>query len=241
MSTPLIGLTTWRKEAGASGASWSVRQSYCDAIAAHGAAPLLVPCSLTTERLRALVDKLDGLVLTGGGDVHPRFYEDKPGEQLDDIDETRDEAEITLARFAIEASLPLLGICRGLQVLNVTLGGTLYQDISASIPNALLHDHKGEPATHLAHPVSIEPTSMLGELIDVHEIGVNSRHHQAIRQIAPGLQCSARSPDDLVEAAELPDMPFVLGVQWHPESLHQRPESQALFQAFIHACQDLQG
>jgi putative glutamine amidotransferase len=237
MSTPLIGVTTQREKGRRrSSASWSARESYCDAVAECGGAPVLIPCSLNKEALRELSKRLDGIVLTGGGDVHPRFYSQKPGETLEAIDEVRDEAEITLARIAMGARMPLLGICRGMQVINVALGGTLHQDISSSVPEALMHDHQNEPATYLAHSVSLEPASLLTDIIALSTIEVNSRHHQAIRRLAPGLRCSARSPDDLIEAVERIDTPFILGVQWHPEGLLDRPESRALFRVWIDAC-----
>lgn len=200
--------------------------------------PVLIPCSLDTKALWELSNRLDGIVLTGGGDVHPRFYKESPGGKLEEIDEVRDEAEICLTRIAIEARIPLLGICRGMQVINVALGGTLHQDIASSVPKALRHDHRHELATHLAHTVSLEPASRLSGMIAMSRIKVNSRHHQAIRRLAPDLRCSARSPDDLIEAVELPVPPFVFGVQWHPEGLLDRPESRALFRAWIDACRD---
>jgi putative glutamine amidotransferase len=239
MNTPLIGVTTHpqhRSEAAAP--TWSNAAPYCDAVLASAGAPALISCTLPVESLPKLFERLDGLILTGGGDVHPRFYDETPIDALDSFDERRDQAEIALARWAMDVSLPTLGICRGVQVMNVALGGTLHQDISQQIPSALDHDHRDQARDKLAHTVVLDPTSRLTGLLKEDSLWVNSRHHQALKRLSPELRRSAWSEDDLTEAVEVPGHPFALGVQWHPEALPDRPESRALFRGLIEACHE---
>jgi putative glutamine amidotransferase len=153
------------------------------------------------------------------------------------VDASRDRVELLLARKAAEDNLPLLAICRGVQVLNVAWGGTLYQDVPTQIPNALRHNfHPDHARNHLGHEVSIVAGTLLAELLGEARLGVNSFHHQAARDVAPGLRVSATSPDGVIEALEAPDKRFVLGVQWHPEELvGDDRRMKRLFDAFVSA------
>ena len=178
----------------------------------------------------------DGLLLTGGDDVDPALYGEIPHPTFDVAEPGRDAFEIDLIRRALDADLPVLAICRGLQVLNVALGGTLIQDIPSE-PNSLLpHDAEGL-ATTLAHTVTVAPGSCLAALVGPDGVrAVNSRHHQAVRAPGRGLVVTAVAPDGIIEAAEVPAARFCVGVQWHPENFHATGEFDRLFEGFVAAC-----
>jgi putative glutamine amidotransferase len=185
---------------------------------------------------------VDGLLLTGGGDVEPARYGESPREGLDDVDPARDEFEIALVAAARERDLPIFAICRGVQVLNVAAGGTLVQDIPSQIQGALNHS-LGVPqhqAYELAHEVWVEKDSLLAKLMAERLIGadtceVNSRHHQAVKTVAGGYRVTATAPDGVVEAIEDPSKRFCLGVQWHPENFWRTGEFRALYEGFLEA------
>ena len=178
----------------------------------------------------------DGLLLTGGDDVDPALYGEIPHPTFDVAEPGRDAFEIDLIRRALDADLPVLAICRGLQVLNVALGGTLIQDIPSE-PNPLLpHDAEG-PATTLAHTVTVAPGSCLAALVGPDGVrAVNSRHHQAVRAPGRGLVVTAVAPDGIIEAAEVPAARVCVGVQWHPENFHATGDFDRLFEGFVEAC-----
>lgn len=187
--------------------------------------------------LRQLFGLLAGLVLPGGADVAPARYGQEPLPCLGEVDPDLDRVELELARWAVEADLPLLGICRGLQVLNVALGGTLYQDIATQRVGALAHRGAGRPRNELLHPVRLERGSRLAELLGATEFAVNSLHHQAIDQLAGAARAVGWAPDGVIEAIELPDRRFAVAVQFHPEELWPEHEpSRRLFAAFVAAC-----
>jgi putative glutamine amidotransferase len=199
--------------------------------------PVVVPLGLAPETQRALYDRLDGLLLAGGGDVAPARYGAGPHPAVAGVSAERDETELALARWAAAEGKPLLGICRGAQVLNVALGGTLYADLSEH-PGALRHTYlAAEGGFELrAHPVAVSGASRLGRLLGgPAALAVNSLHHQACRALAPGLVAAAVAPDGVVEAVELPEHPFALAVQWHPECLAAEPESVRLFAGLVAA------
>jgi putative glutamine amidotransferase len=155
------------------------------------------------------------------------------------VDPDRDRYELSLARSAMERRMPLLAICRGAQVLNAAAGGTLTQDIPSAVPGALVHQH-GEPNNALVHDVAIQPRTALWSLMtpqlnDTHRVAVNSRHHQSVKTLAPGFVVSAIAPDGVIEAIEKPDVPFCVGVQWHPENFVTTGEFRALFEGFVAA------
>lgn len=187
----------------------------------------------------AALDELDGLMLTGGRDVDPQTFGEQRHTTTEDAEPGRDEFEIALTRGAIERDLPLLGICRGLQVMNVALGGTLVQDIPSMITGADAHDVRETPVT-LAHDVWVTRGSKLWraleERLSDETCAVNSRHHQAVRKVAEGLEVSATSPDGVIEGVERPGSWFCVGVQWHPENFWRTGEFRPLFEAFVTAC-----
>jgi putative glutamine amidotransferase len=216
--------------------------SYIRAIISAGGAPFLIPIEARGDVLRILFEQADGILLTGGGDIAPHFFGETPDESLNDVQSARDELEITLVGWAIQAGKPLLGICRGIQVMSVAAGGSLYQDIAAQCPAADRHDYfySGDyPRDFLAHPVVIEPASRLRAALDMDHLSVNSLHHQALKQVPPMYQVVAHAPDGIIEGIEATHHPFALGVQWHPEELVASQEaSRRLFLAFVHACQN---
>jgi putative glutamine amidotransferase len=213
-------------------------QSYVRALVRAGAAPLLIAPLTDRALLRTLYERLDGLLLPGGVDIHPARYGEPIHEKCGDISPDRDEAELTLIRWAMDGGLPLLAICRGIQVLNVALGGSLYQDIQAQVPGAARHDwYPGYPRDHLPHPVVVTPQARLAQILGATSLPVNSLHHQALKDVAPRLTVTARAPDGIVEAAEVDEHPFAVAVQWHPEELAERDaRAQRLFDALVEAC-----
>lgn len=178
----------------------------------------------------------DGLLLGGGSDVAPERYgrERLPSAHLD-VDEERDATEFPLLARALREGAPVLGVCRGMQVMNVGLGGTLIQDIPTQSPSEVAHEDPGPDRTNRIHPVRVEPATRLGRLAGANEIGVNSRHHQAIERPAEGLLVSATAPDGTIEAVESVDGPWLVAVQWHPENLRDDDVSRRLFREFVEA------
>jgi putative glutamine amidotransferase len=219
-------------------------QTYVDAVIRAGAVPALLPNTADRELLRALYEKIDGLLLSGGGDVDPSHYGEAVHEKCGHIDEERDETELTLARWAVEDGKSLLAICRGIQVLNVALGGSLYQDIKDQVPDSLEHTwHPEHPRHHRSHTISVDPGTSLARILGETSLPVNSLHHQALNRLSPHLTVSARAPDNVIEAVEIASrthsrQPFAIGVQWHPEELAPHdPRQQGLFDALVESCQ----
>jgi putative glutamine amidotransferase len=220
--------------------SWVMNSRYYLAAAEAGAAPVMLPLfDADAETLRAVYDRLDGLLLAGGVDMDPASFGEVPHPQLGRTDAARDVVELALARWAIADQKPVLGLCRGLQVLNVALGGTLWQDIETQVPGAIKHDYfptAGFDRGFLAHEVALTPGSRLADAFQAPSISVNSMHHQAVKQLAPALAASAHSADGLVEALESGSDHFLVGVQWHPEVFEQNdPRTRRLFHAFVAA------
>ncbi len=235
-SPPLIGVST-SVARGADGERAVLNATYLTAVQRAGGAPILLPPQLEGEARRAVFEQLGGVLLTGGGDVNPALFGEARHATVSGVWDERDRLEQALVEWALEHRRPLLAICRGVQVLNVALGGSLYQDIRSQTRSRVQHAQKaprGEPT----HSVRIEPGSRLAEVLGATELRVNSFHHQAIKEIGRGLKAVAFVEDDAIEGAELPDPSrFVLGVQWHPEELeaHDKP-AQRLFRALIEAC-----
>ncbi len=238
MQQPIIGVTTFRTINPEKGYRYiSVTESYTRALLEAGATPVLIPLNLPETSLATLVEKLDGLLLTGGGDIDPIFYRGPQHPLIARIDPERDRSELALVRKAVQDAQPFFGICRGLQAINVALGGTLIADLSTQIPRALKHDHYNEhPWDHRAHPIQVQEGSRLSAITNLPILEVNSLHHQAAGQLGEHLSATAHAPDGTIEAIELDNHPFGLGVQWHPEWLIDDPPHFALFQAFVAAC-----
>ena len=234
MTKPLIGISTFRSPSKRHTTHISVPETYVAAVSNAGAIPVLIPFVLSESDLDQLHRRLDGVLLTGGGDVDPQRFGAHAHPAVHGVDPERDRVDIQLAQDAIKGDTPLLGICRGLQVINVALGGTLYTDIADQYPDAIKHDcFHDYPRDFLAHPVKIDEESSLAHILGKPILEVNSLHHQAVRKLAPGLQATAYAPDGIMEAFELSDHPYGLAVQWHPEWLPDHPASQALFNSFV--------
>ncbi len=216
---------------------FSLGENYVKALLACGAVPLLLPVGVGLDEARALFEQADGVMLTGGGDVNPARYHQSPHPTTYGVDDARDELEIALARWAAEADKPLFAICRGIQVVNVALGGSLVQDIPELVPHALRHSGDHSRRSEVLHTVRVETNSLLARLVGAGEVGVNSFHHQAIDRLASGLVITARAPDGIIEGVELPGLRHFLAVQWHPEDMAaERADMQALFCSFVRAC-----
>lgn len=212
--------------------------NYPAALAASGALPVIIPLGLPEEILRDLFARLDGLLLAGGVDIAPQEYGEAPHPQLGRVDAARDATELTMARWALAADLPILGICRGIQSLNVAAGGSLYQDLAAQFPNARRHAFtpSESPWEQPTHGVGVTAGSRLASIFGVERLGVNSFHHQAVKQPAPGFIPTARAEDGVIEGIEDPGRRFVVGVQWHPEGMFRSdPMARRLFAAFVDA------
>jgi putative glutamine amidotransferase len=211
-------------------------ESYARAITDAGGAPLMIPSIADEEALAALYEMLDGLLLTGGPDIDPARYGHERHPRTDGGDAAMEHAEVYLAQRALRDGLPVFGICRGIQTLNVVAGGTLYQDVADELRTPITHPADTNGRDYLAHEVRITEGTRLGRVVGRSEIKVNSLHHQAVRDVAPGFVAVAEAPDGVVEAIENPALPFALGVQWHPEELYRRDDSAAnLFRAFVAA------
>lgn len=226
---PLIGITSsysWDNH------SHRIPNSYIDAIERAGGTPVILPPTFTID-VKQLLEVVDGLVLTGGGDVDPQMYGEDPILNMGSIDPKRDHFELEITRWALGIGKPVLAICRGHQVLNVAAGGTLYQDIPSQIKGSIKHRGKA-PAYYPSHKVRVQEGSKLHGMFEKAELGVNSFHHQAVKDLGEGLVATAWAPDGVIEAMELPGETFVLGVQWHPERMIDG-EMLKIFQAFIQA------
>ncbi len=208
-----------------------------NAIYQAGGLPIMIPLGLAEGDLQAILARVDGVLLPGGGDVDPSYYRYPASDLHKRVDMDRDRVEIVTAQTAVTHHKPLLAICRGHQVLNVALGGTLWADIPSEMPGALAHDFDDvKPRNYAAHTITVVPDSILAYHLGTTETAVNSLHHQGIRDLAPGLRAVATAPDGLIEGVELPGHPFAIGVQWHPEWLvADNPAMHRLFQGFIAA------
>ena len=240
LAQPLIGISVFRTKIQTPPHTVfnALHPFYVQSTLAGGGAPVQIPLVLDQGSLRVVFERLDGLILSGGGDVDPALYD----EQLDGsrgIDPQRDEMEMALTHWALKEGKPLLAICRGIQVLNVALGGTLYQDLATHKPDAIRHDHfdsSGFARDYLAHKVELNPSSRLARLLGGDSVCVNSLHHQGLKTLAADLSPVGHAPDGLVEAVEVKDHPFAIGVQWHPEALAaQYPQMRRLFEGLADA------
>lgn len=205
------------------------------AVAAAGGVPLLIPNAFDRQKLVAALDAVDGLVLPGGVDVDPQLYGEEPALGMGDFDPDWDGVDVAAAGLALQRDLPVLGICRGMQALNVAAGGTLYQDIPTQVPAALKHQQKG-PRWAASHGVALAADSRLAGALGATHLRVNSYHHQAVKDVAPGFRAVAKAPDGVIEAIEGAAHRYALGVQWHPELMLERePLFAALFSDFVAA------
>lgn len=212
-----------------------IQDAYVQAVEKAGGLPVVLPPSLSPAASVDILSRMDGLFLSGGSDLSPSFFGKPPHPRLGEVEALRDEQEIALVKAALGLGLPIFGICRGMQVINAALGGTILQHIDEDRVGAIQHRQEA-PGWHRHHQVEIVPGTMLAAALGPGAIGVNSFHHQVVDQVAPGLTISAASPDGLVEAFESRE-PWILGVQWHPERMIARyPEFLGLFELFCSQC-----
>jgi putative glutamine amidotransferase len=241
MSKPLIGVTAYDYVKPENG--WHYDISYCKnaaAIERAGGLPVLIPASLQQETLRAIYERLDAVLLPGGGDVNPSQYKSEVNAELYSVSDARDAMELSMAKWALADDLPVLGICRGIQLLNVAMGGSLVQDIPSKLHSDLRHDLEGdEPRNTFLHEVQLKADSRLATILGDTQFKVNSIHHQALREVAPNAKVVGTAPDGIVEAIEVPDKHFIMAVQWHPEDLLDDDERmEKLFKAFVDAAKE---
>jgi putative glutamine amidotransferase len=203
------------------------------ALESAGLIPLIVPPLSSASAAAAIMDSVSGLVLTGGEDVDPARYGEKRHEKVRLVNPARDATEAALIEEAKARGKPVLAICRGIQILNVALGGTLVQDIQSQCDTRITHDDES-PRNTRSHEISIEPGSLIANAVGAEHVTVNSFHHQSVKRVADGMRVTARSPDGVIEGLESTGDWWVMGVQWHPEDLTDSPEpwDRGLFKAF---------
>jgi len=245
---PIIGITTTNLKAlsgipAAVPDSWVMSTRFILAPTMAGGVPWMIPLLEHEDDLRAVYERLDGILIPGGADVDPEAYGAPRHEDCQRSDPPRDRVEVQLIRWAMEDGKPVLGLCRGIQLINIARGGTLHQDLAAEYAGAAKHDYfpdQGFERDALTHDVSLVPGSRLAEIYGASVIRVNSMHHQAVKDIGAGLEVTARSvDDDVIEGLEMPAHPFMVGVQWHPEALAVNDVvTRRLFEEFIDAACD---
>jgi len=229
----LIGITT-NRGANAFGQPYVILlESYIQAIIQAGGVPVLIPSLLANAAWQTVYGRIDGILFAGGGDISLEHFEGEAHPRIDELDPERDVIELNLLKAATSDGKPFLGICRGCQLVNVGLGGTLYTHIPDQLPNALDHSYPGNMRTILAHEVKIEEGTQIGEILGEPILRVNTHHHQGLKEIGAGLRIAGRAPDGLVEAIELPGHPFGMAVQWHPEWLTDQQPTRNLFRTFV--------
>lgn len=219
---------------GAEEQAWQlIAQDYLEAVWQAGGIPLLIPVDHDKTRALKMLDMADGLILSGGNDIAPNRYGEAQTQSCNLPDPVRDEMEILMCRRALETDMPILGICRGMQILNVTQGGTLYQDLEKAgyPPHSCFTSKKNVPV----HPVTIKKESLLAQITGQNRIRVNSFHHQAVKEIGADLTAAAISGDGVTEAVTMAQKAFVLAIQWHPEMMQDDPSQQKIIRALINA------
>jgi len=239
MSPPLIAVTTYtffmlrdhlheRTQA--------VAESYVSMLSQAGGMAVLIPANFGLDRVPELASRIDGILLSGGPDVDPFHFGAEPHRKLGKIDPVRDELEIALSKIALERSIPVLAICRGIQVLNVALGGTLIQDIPSHVPGHISHEVRGV-VEGAGHTIDLDPESRLAKMVGSTLLRVTSDHHQAVEDVGEGLLVSAWARDGIVEAIEHKEHPFMIGLQWHPErNPTMTPDTRVILDEFMKAC-----
>ncbi len=248
LSRPVIGLTTQTLHSidgipPGLPASWVMNQRYFLAATMVGAVPWMIPLlDDDVHTLREIYERLDGILIPGGVDISPREYGEEVGPACGNLDPARDRVELQLVRWAMEDRKPVLGLCRGLQVINVASGGSLWQDLASQNSAFDKHDYfptAGFERDHLAHAVELVEGTRLARLLESASVSVNSMHHQGVKRLGRDLVVSATAPDGLIEAVEGVDDGFLVGVQWHPEVFEMAdPHTRHLFGSFIRAASE---
>lgn len=241
MAKPVIGVTVnyvgpEEERCPSRYGSYYINRGYVEGIRKAGGVPLYLPYTDDPEEIEILLDRIDGLLLTGGKDMDPIHFKEDRHPTCERILPDRSSSELVLTRAAVKRQTPILGICLGLQTLNVALGGSLYQDIPSMCPSPVRHRQTEQERHSVAHQVEVVPGSLLNKVFGGKTtLNVNSIHHQAAKVVGEGLVVSARAPDGIVEGLEHPKLPFCLSVQWHPEDLKQGESNQVLFDNLLEA------
>lgn len=245
MTKPVIGITA--DEVQNKKFSWHPTyygqcHNYTDAIIRAGGIPVVIPQTNNPRVFKDLIAKLDGLVLAGGADINPTLYGEKPYATTDRGTDKRDKVELYLLEKFLQTDKPILAICRGMHLLNVHYGGTLYQDIPLDLTTTINHKKSthAQDSSLVVHPIRVKPDSRLAEILGQKSVYVNSRHHQAIKKLASSLEPTAWAEDKIIEAVEIKDGRFILGIQAHPEDLEAKTITQwrKIFKSFVHASQE---
>jgi putative glutamine amidotransferase len=229
MTRPVIGITTYGVD---EHKHFALPEAYVTCVRSAGGLPILIPPGETA--IDPLLAHVQGFILAGGGDLNPAFYGGQASDQIYMVDAERDQSELALARVIIDRKRPCLAICRGVQVVNVALGGTLIEHLPDDVGESTLH--RTPPREPVEHAVTIQPDSRLASILGCTSLRVASWHHQAVRSPGTGLHVVARAPDQTIEALEMPDHPGLIAIQWHPElTATKDPLQHKLFAALIHA------
>lgn len=235
MARPIIGIAPNYALKQKRGDRYVLDANYVKLIRESGGQPMILPLVETLEEARETVGRLDGLLLSGGSDLDPARY----GQGVRRTDQlgapARNASDLLLARAAQERGTPTLGVCLGVQVMNVEFGGTLLQHLPEDVPGSLKHEEEDEERETPEHSVTVEPGTLLARILGAATAVVNSFHHQSVAKVAPGFRVAAKSEDGVIEAIERPDLPFYVGVQWHPERMLDSPVTRKLTGAFVDA------
>ena len=231
MTKPIIGIGSDVQSPPGKRERAFIYLTYTEALRRAGAIPLLIPPQ--PENAADLIEELDGILLAGGDDCDPSVYGESAHPSVEPMDPRRQNNDVSLAKYARERGIPTLGICLGVQVMNVAAGGSLVQDIDSELETEI--EHASEPEDRARHDVIIEKDTKLATILGERELNVNSSHHQAIRRIGEGLRVTALAPDGVVEGLEDPRHPFYVGVQWHPEDMSGERSASSIFGAFVDA------
>jgi putative glutamine amidotransferase len=234
---PIIGITASFEEQH----KIVITRHYSDWILRVGGLPMIIPYVEDTDVIRGYIDEIDGLLLSGGGDIDPTLFGEEPHPGLGNITPERDKLEVSLSQEMMKRNKPILAICRGAQILNIAAGGTMYQDIHLQFPSEnryqLLQHSQHAPTWHPTHHVEIEQGSQLHRILGMDQCKTNSFHHQAIKDPAPGFSIVGKSKDRIIEAIESKEHYYIIGVQWHPECKNAEDQvSERLFSSFVQAC-----
>lgn len=228
---PIIGVTTFLSD---SSKYSTVSRNYTDSIFAAGGLPVSIPIVAGETDYSEYIDRVDGILFTGGNDIAPYFYGENPVKELHSMSSIRDEYEFSLFKSAYEKNMPIFGICRGIQLINVALEGSLYQDIYSQCPGTLGHSPEQTASDELYHSIEISRDTRLYDIFGEERIFTNSFHHQSVKALGKNLIATAYSEDGIIEAVESTEDRFLLGVQWHPECMTKRhPKFLKLFTAFV--------
>ncbi len=238
MSKPIIGIVASLLDESRANIMEStervfISEKFISSVECAGGIPLVLPYVSDMEDIKAQIDACDGILLCGGMDIHPIYYGEEPHEKLGFVSSREDDYQIKVARITLNRHIPILGICRGHQLLNIVCGGTLYQDISEVPKNTIKHEQMSKRYEPY-HSINIEKNSKLEKILGSSTL-VNSLHHQCIKELGKGLRATAFAKDGIIEAIEMPDRDFVMGFQWHPEemAMHRNEEMLDIFKEFI--------